>query len=239
VEAEGGTLIGFDARVTGGAHRAGWTDARRESYLFRREVPAPLSVDRSVWPSVFDLHTELRPAYTGVVVGLFDRLDGLQAALRARPIGESYWIVACAVLEGLCNPAEREAWRAFRTGTPIIPLAMPASAPTPVPAERDSGWTLLGFDVADLAGTSALTNMGFLPERENVPGLRERWAPFLNGHHLFDDPARARAFKDDAGPRAPEHVPFFVYGLWRVSAAENSGRSDARERAPSQAPDGR
>ena len=86
------------------------------------------------------------------------------------------------------------------------------------PHTLDSGWEYLGCDVSDFLGVSGLSNAGFLPDREDTEALRREWAHRLNRHHLFDDLADARAFQALADQRVSEHSPFFVMGLWRVSA---------------------
>jgi len=44
--------------------------------------------------------------------------------------------------------------------------------------------------------------------------------PVLNEHHLFGNPATARAFRDATDARVPEHAPFFVYCLLGIADAE-------------------
>jgi hypothetical protein len=79
-------------------------------------------------------------------------------------------------------------------------------------------WSLLGYDVADGALTSGLSNCGYDPSER--PSLRRDWAGELNEHHLFEDPAAARAFRDVTDARVPEHAPFLVYCLLRIDDAQ-------------------
>ena len=89
--------------------------------------------------------------------------------------------------------------------------------PTPEPAAIDGGWRRLGYDVSDAALLSGLSNCGY--DAGGVDALRARWAPELNDHHLFGDPARALEFRELTDERVPEHAPFFVYGLSEVLRA--------------------
>src|SRR4051794_16730674 len=54
-------LLGFDIRVGQVAYPPDfWLDSRREEYLLKPSVKWPISVDDSVWPSVFT-YKEFRP----------------------------------------------------------------------------------------------------------------------------------------------------------------------------------
>jgi len=59
-----GLVLGFDARETWLPDSGGWDPKRRNDYLLRLDVTKPLSMDRNVWGSIFDLRPDLVPAYT-------------------------------------------------------------------------------------------------------------------------------------------------------------------------------
>ena len=77
-----------------------------------------------------------------------------------------------------------------------------------------SGWTLLGYDVADAGRISGLTNCGYTPEERE--GCARSGRRVLDGRHLFGDEDAAFAFAElseraRAGARA---VPVYcLYGV--------------------------
>jgi hypothetical protein len=203
-------LLGFDARVAWPDES--WDDKRKKAHLFRLDVLAPLSIDSTVWPSIFGRHSRLRPHYVGPH-GFWDDL----AKLRGQTdIPRTRRIAAFAVAAGACTQEERRALDAFLRG--VSPdgapgLTIPGTDPPVVKAD----WSFLGYDVADLGGgTSGLMNCGFVPEQEDVDALRLRWGPKLNGFHLFHSLGDAREFKGLSNRRVAEHAPFFVHGIWLV-----------------------
>lgn len=182
-----GHLVGFDARL---ARPVPWETERRDAYLLRPELVNPRSVDRVVWRSVFDLHPELEPGYTGPQPYWWDDLRRMEeAAVRA----SEPWVAVAATASADFVPA---GWK------------------EPQPPSLDADWRRLGLDVVDGGGTSGLMNMGFLSDLDDVSALRERWGTHLNEHHLFEEPEPAERFRAFSDKRVPEHAPFFVAGLW-------------------------
>jgi hypothetical protein len=208
-------VLGFDARQ---ADPAPWDEGRRTRFLLRLDVLQPLSIDRMVWPSVFDLHPELAPPYVGPY-GYWEDLGDLRRHVDASraTLGDA-WLAAFAVVTTVCAADEWTALDGFLRG--IHPDGTPGEHPSSVahPAAVEESWSFLGYDVADLGGISGLANCGFLPEREDIAALRDRWAPRLNSVHLFGDLGAAREFKEFSNRRVPEHAPFFVLEIWRVGA---------------------
>ncbi len=192
-------LIGFDAREMLSPPRA-WNAERREVYLLRPEVERPLSVDALVWPSVFEALPGV--AWTGPVQALWDDVGRMDQKLRA-VAGTQPWRIAVAWLPE--NDGRGAVLPAISNTTPDVP---------------GDGWSFLGFDVADGMHISGLSNCGYEPaERET---FRRDWARELNGHHLFEDPVAARAFRDATDARVREHAPFFVFALFRIDGNEPS-----------------
>ena len=186
------TLLGFDAREMVP------DEGRPSEFLLRTDLVDVLSVDRSVWPSLFD-HSH-RPAWIGMNDPFWDNLEALEAALPET--APPYWLVAATWHTDIGFDAE------LRQPGKILG---PHLAPT-VPARRDPAWQFLGFDIAD-PGISGLSNCGYGAGRD---ALASQWAPHLNRYHLFDDLARALAFRALTNARVPEHAPFSVLGLWRL-----------------------
>ena len=187
-------LVGFDARSLA-VESATWPAERRSTYLLRPDVARPLSIDPLVWPRV------LGESEGGLSTRVAEpELALLQERLRvidhhARP----YAIVAISILP---VPADPDSLR---------------SLSAPEPPTLDSGWSRLGYDVADEALLSGLSNAGY--REDEVGALRARWGPELNDHHLFGDAARALELRSVTDGRVPEHAPFFVFGLCEVLRA--------------------
>ena len=80
--------------------------------------------------------------------------------------------------------------------------------------EVDVSWKFLGYDIADQAMLSGLSNCMYNEKEINI--LEPVWFPCLNGHHLFNDIACAVKFRTLTELRVPEHSPFAVYGLYRI-----------------------
>lgn len=80
--------------------------------------------------------------------------------------------------------------------------------------EIDLSWKFLGYDIADQAMLSGLSNCMYNEKEINI--LQSVWSPHLNEHHLFNDIACAVKFRTLTELRVPEHAPFAVYGLYRI-----------------------
>ena len=121
---------------------------------------------------------------------------------------------------GLCTAfssvEERAALADFLTGVHPDETSSDRLSSIATPSDLDKSWEFLGYDIADLAGTSGLMNMGFLTGVDEVAALRARWGMHLNTSHLFVDRSRAEEFKSFSSQRVPEHAPFYVIGLWLV-----------------------
>lgn len=206
-------LLGYDARV----EPPEWNEGRRRRFLFRPDVPQPVSIDEDVWPSVFGLRSDLRPPYTGPYCHLWEDLGHLEEVVGAAgDVARNTRIVAFGVFTSACTPGERTALDDQIRG--VYPDGRPGESLEVIadPSSVQEGWSFLGYDVADLWGLSGLMNAGFLPGREDVDALRAEWGPRLNELHLFEDLADAARFKDFSNLRVSEHAPFFVDGIWRV-----------------------
>jgi hypothetical protein len=75
---------------------------------------------------------------------------------------------------------------------------------------------LLGYDVADEVMTSGLSNCSYSDEDKGR--LRPLWGSRLNRFHLFDRADLSSQFKGITEARVPEHAPFFVFGVYRLSS---------------------
>ena len=84
------------------------------------------------------------------------------------------------------------------------------------PREVEDESRLLGYDIADDVFLSGLSNCGYTDEEKTE--LRSTWVGRLNRFHLFDQVDVASEFKALTEARVPEHGPFFVFGLYLLSA---------------------
>lgn len=115
----------------------------------------------------------------------------------AAPQGPGCWRIAITVIDNPESSEQHPSWD------------FPLSWPEPEPRTE-----FLGYDVGDAGLLSGLMNCGY---DEEAAELRERFARHLNHHHLFYDRERALHFARLTNERVPEHAPFFVYGLYRLT----------------------
>ena len=196
-------IIGFDVREMWESFDETWSEARRETYLFRHDVEKTLSCDAMVWKSIFSMgigsgEMSLKiPKWIGPNNSLWENLDELTSFVEENWKGsKEFWYIAltCESKEGSCYQPYFE---------PTIPSAI------------DDSWVFLGYDVAEGCCLSGLSNCGGL-EGKNMAELRQYWSPFLNKFHLFDDELRAHDFKKFSNDRVKEHAPFLVCGMWLI-----------------------
>ena len=72
-------LLGFDARALSSS--SAWESGRRDQFLLRPDVRAPLSTDTLVWPSVWQLTDVPLPSWIGMNAGLWESLPAMREHL--------------------------------------------------------------------------------------------------------------------------------------------------------------
>ena len=179
-----------------------WDRQHKDFYLFRSDIRRPLSADYAVWPSVFDLKQE-NPVHDGFIQNLWSDLGKLLEHLRGHEaeLTKPFWVVGVTLCWDLCSSEERQMW------SEIV-------GPTE-PDGVQARWEFLGYDVADRWLTSGLSSC-FNPNSRDFGKLKQQWGPHLNEFHLFDESSKAYEFRTLANKEIDDHVPFFVYGLWRI-----------------------
>jgi hypothetical protein len=187
------THIGFDLRLALGVANPDWTADRRNRYLMEPQVSCPLSVDPAVWPRAL-------PTSGDGPLGLWLDLSRFEAEHAA----EAGTRIAIGV--------------AFQTVDADIQHYLASSVAPCRPLTPEVSWPFLGYDVADSALISGLSNCGFVPGIDDSAALRAKWASRLNDHGLFVEWTQATAFRKEIGIRLPEHAPFFVFGLWLIGS---------------------
>lgn len=85
----------------------------------------------------------------------------------------------------------------------------------------DLSWKFLGYDIADQAMLSGLSNCMY--DEKEIEVLKSAWSPELNQYNLFRDVACAVKFRTLTELRVPEHAPFAVYGLYRILDSHEGG----------------
>jgi hypothetical protein len=188
-------IWGFDARITGTAHRRHADELRQQAesvgahFLLYPETPLPLSVDTAIWPSVFDGAIQ-DPDY-------FDDLWSDWALMRehcgagARPIAVEIYLPPNADVDQV--PSNR-----------LFLECRPSTVPP--------GYTLLGYDIANLAPLSGLCNCGY--SEEELATLGPVWRDRLNEHGLLRDFSSALEFLALTEARTGDHGPFFLFALY-------------------------
>ena len=198
-------IVGYDAREAWISFESAWPEERKQSFLYRRDLVKPLSVDVSVWPSIFQSERVPAPGRFGFQTTwaeFADLSEALTQACEKRPL-KQFRVIAITLVLGAYSSADHVPWN--------------ERIPPAAPAQRGPEWAFLGYDVADQWMLSALTNCGFLPT-EDVAALRREWGPKLNQFHLFTDLESAAAFKHISDKRLEnDHAPCFVFGLWAVN----------------------
>jgi hypothetical protein len=192
--------LGYSARISSEESARHWSRERRESFLFKLDVPSPLSVDNLVWPSVFK--HDAWPPVDFANEELWSDLAALKAsaiAIDPNHAGESNLIGVSVVA---ADEEERDYWEIF------------VSANLKPPDDQVKT-VFLGYDVAHRSMLSGLSNCGLDPNREDVEALRRRWGPVLNDHHLFDSLVEAGQFRLLSNQRVKEHAPFSIFGITR------------------------
>lgn len=188
-------LLGFDARID---RPDMWTAERKALYLLRSDIERPRSVDEDVWPRA------------GAIMGIIDRgslptnwdfrlirdLNGLTEELEDTKESAGVTLIGITVL------SESDLQPCFLPERSVQALSR---------FEGNSGYLLLGYDVADEWMVSGLMNCGYSPQQLHD---LERFSSRLNRYHLFHDPAAALEFARLSEERVREHAPFYVYGIY-------------------------
>jgi hypothetical protein len=189
-------LVGFSANETESDGRKTPIPADiREVFLLRPEIELPYSVDEHVWPSVWGMNDGPQADRNG----LWLNLGRLQRSLIEH--GRTAILIAVELLVPGNPPAFG------------FPYSLIDSTQEPPTVPDDS--ICLGFDVADGGFWSGLSNCGY-SEAERAE-LRPKWHGRINDFGLLKSEQDALEFRDLSDARVPEHAPFWVYRLSRLS----------------------
>jgi hypothetical protein len=221
-------LLGFDARENWMESHPNLHPAHTLSmFTLRDDLHKVLSADPIIWPSLFhqpaipEVSVKLPdldiPAWIGANRPFWEDLDLLKTTIScggAEP--PPYCLIAATWHTDIGFRQEGRQSRRYRE-----PMHGPYDEPA-VPAHRDPGWQFLGFDVTDGGFLSGLSDCGY--DANDQPALVRQWSPHLNNSHLFHDAGKAFEFRTLSNKRVPDHAPFFVIGLWKISASLAKGQ---------------
>lgn len=203
-------FLGYDLRACADDYVSKeWLATRRLRYLLKHDVRWPLSVDTTVWPSLFHFTSRrgnYRPVETveveptnkeQLVLRLWDDLAAMEAMFREKAKRQTCFVRVAIELWDDRNAAEKPEWK-------LIGETLSRHGEPP------RGWTSVGYDVADADFVSGLMNCGYKEsERTELSASLKA----LNEFGLFDDVERAADFRAISEKRVPEHAPFFIYQL--------------------------
>jgi hypothetical protein len=198
-------ILGYDARVISAAWKSLWNDERRHGFLINEDVEIPLSVDTLVWPSVFDWGQGPGLPQSERNRLLLSGLPVAEASVTKWPLWSDLSKMRTALSDPL-DPAFLPFW--------IIAVGS---------ADRDESvrpacMEFLGYDVGDSSLLSGITNCRY--DEDELPKLRSTWASEFNASHLFNEWIAADRFRRLTDSRVPEHRPFLVYGIWKITPDE-------------------
>ncbi len=202
-------LLGFDAREN--EHDGRKTPIPidvREVMLLRPEVELPFSVDTHIWPTHFLYYPHIRVDSREPPLIATDQeceCDFWLNLTQMRRLLSENGRTAILIAVELLAP-ENVTFAKFAS-----PNIYSKTEPKSVPGDS----ICLGFDVADSGFWSGLSNCGY-SEAERAE-LRPKWHGRINDFGLLKSEQDALEFRDLSDARVPEHAPFWVYRLSRLS----------------------
>jgi hypothetical protein len=214
-------LVRFDIRVHEDDYvHTFWTAELRNEFLLNPAVAWPLSIDVWMWPSVFFskiFQDGTRTSYATIEVDpstdggdYWLNLEEMLAYYDAHKPPASRAVPVAIELYSEKSLNEDMVSYVDSSGIECA-LRLNATFPRTVP----HGSELLGFDIADAASISGLTNCGYTDEDQRA--LRPAWASRLNAFGLLKSLDDAIAYRQICDTRVAEHAPFWIYALWRVA----------------------
>jgi hypothetical protein len=209
-------LVGFDIRLALESYVDRWWDERhRDEYLLRRDTQWPLSVDGLVWPSMFrvaklDSLPDLAPYVIDLAPGRFPDHSDLDQLKKIREMaGRSGGVITA--FELFTEKVSEGEFITYERAGVMHGLEVPVTNPASLPHLTE----FLGFDVADGAHISGLSNCGYKEEERRRLG--KSWGKRLNRFGLLPSLGDAVEFREMTNERVPEHAPFWIFGIHRLA----------------------
>lgn len=207
--------LGYDVRYGLDRLPALWPAERRVRYLLLQSVAAPLSIDRTVWPSVFldvdaprggILQNELRcDAYdeSSRINGFWTDPEPMLAKITgSAALARDHWIIAGELIteEAIADEASVAFRNSLQRSSSIL--------------LDSSSWLSLGYDIIDRNFTSHLTGTSYLTEFQDR--LRIDFESRLNSTHLFSKWQYAEAFRKHAAKLLGIAASLYVCAIYRL-----------------------
>lgn len=208
-------ILGYDVRCRDdGIIRHLWDKKRRAHYLIRQDIKCPISVDRSVLPSIFRFQSD------GILEGTIPVED------------ESMHQSVFKLWEDFSSMSKAISDSTFCEDTAIDVVALGFSigeidvsqfrnyqwaeilSETAKPNKRRDDWEFLGYDIADEWLTSGLSNCDF-PDRHDREFVAD-WIPRINDSGLIATMEDADRFRKSLNNKVAEHAPFLIIGIFRL-----------------------
>jgi len=206
-------VLGYDIRKHyGGYYQYEWDYERRERFLISNNIVWPLSIDTTVWPSLFrvqihpvniqmkdDNEVAVQMSADNYIIGnLWQSHDSMVEYYDMYCIRKQKTIPTVFTLHTWDEPSTKESTiTAFPHDNSLI---MP------------SGYSLVGYDIADQFFVSSLSNCGY-GNNEGEGDARFEYASYVNDYGLFGALNDAIKFKSVSNISVKEHAPFYVYGV--------------------------
>lgn len=214
-------IIGFDARSMSFKDSLTSHPGIRTG-LLRQDITKPLSVDSSIWSSIFNdgpyplitgsqreeigLGAIALPQEIGINTPLWDNLKNLEKHLTHIEVKSPYWIIA---VTGLIKYLDQKR----------DPNDWPHTCKT-TPSRINPTWQLLGYDINTCWNECCLTGTLFSENEEKLKALSESWRPYLNEFHLFTEINKAIEYKEFIDEVEKNESPHGVFGIWLVKKFE-------------------
>lgn len=227
-------LIGFDVREMWIPTNILWNQARKNRCLLRLDVDKPLSVDPTVWQSIFDIDN---PTNSGVLPKI-ELMTWAEVTPKTQYQTDE-WQTIFENSQQLKLPewtGPREAWdnlerlihhvtKFWTIWKPswIIAITIVISDDKDIvefknydikPENIGNEWKLLGYDVADYFFTSFLTNAAY--SNQEKLDFEKTFTYKLNTHHLFKTMEQAESYVLVAESRDEKHGRMYSYGIYLV-----------------------
>jgi hypothetical protein len=205
-------IWGFDMRVTGEAHlrAAAWLgeDAHGYPFLLKRGIDLPMSVDSTIWPSIFSYRSEGEanlPEQVVVDKGVAsinceDELWTDLALMKAYAASNRTNGLVVAIEIYVPPDADVDEVPSSRLFLNFKPMKLP------------SQFQLLGFDVAGVTCVSGMLSCCY--DNAERSTLMPFWSSRINEHGLISTYSDAVVFRRLTEERSDDPDPFFVFALY-------------------------
>ncbi len=217
-------IIGFDIRIDNEGTSDEWFQRVTTSQMLRSGVITPLSIDRNIWPSIFD-----RVSFVEYEESCEDRFIDFPEGFWTGTFSD-LWRNLQDLLNYLEQRRSRFTSQIFIVGISSINSEASRNYPdnmfpditiTTNPPVPQSDWKFLGYDVIGCGFFSGLMGWSHGGELDRKD-LEGKFGPLLNEYHLFKNPSDAIIYTETANNRIPEHSPFYPCGLYEITRLNNN-----------------